>query len=1147
MEKKLVSYFSLWKKCKILLIMKLSAILMVVFTLNLTATGFGQFSFKAEGKTVREILDIIEQGSNYRFFYNDEFESAGKIMDLEVKNKNINQVLDRILESTDYKYKVFENNLIVISLKDELRARTDLQQNIVRGVVTDEEGKPLPGVSVVIKGTTRGTTSDVNGNYVLEGVTPESVIIISFIGFQTQEILVGNRAQINVTLKQMVTVLDEIVVVGYGTVKRRDLTGSVSSVRAQDLIATAPTTIQKALQGKTAGVLIASGNLVNSGTTIRVRGNRSVTATNDPLFVIDGIPSTGGMETINPTDVESIEILKDASATAIYGSRGANGVILVTTKKGEAGKVAVDYDSYFSVGYMDRFRRVFNVAEYTDYVREGGRKYIYDGNGGWQLDPTSVYSSLKPDYVEDLAMTYFSNDPYVLESLKRGWTITPTDTIWNPANLRGFDWQMAGYRNNATSTNHSISIRGGSENTKVYVSGSYMDLRDIQLQSHRKRYTLRLNLDQNLGKKMTMGGNINFGYVDWLNGKGISSIFNPLGNPFYSPDNDVTKDGDRKYGIIPNPAGEPLATNPFFDLDGIKNNNRNQRLLTNLYLTINLIKGLSYRANFGYNMNVTQNQHFASKYSTETNLGNPVAYQNFAFDHGWTFENILNYNTSFKEHTIGITAVQTNEKFIQEPVRATGSSLPMETQLWYDLGAASTQAVTSSYTQWTMMSWLGRVNYSFRDRYLLTASIRYDGSSRLAEGHKWVAFPSAALAWRISEESFMKGISVIDNMKLRIGYGITGNSAVAPYSTVGTITSSRYNWDKTAGVMGYAPSSLSNPGLSWEKTAQYNGGIDFGILKGRISGSVDVYWQKTSDLLMTRSLPTVSGFSSIVQNVGATENKGLEVSLNTVNISTSKIYWTTDVTFSTNKEKVSKLATGLPQDLVNNWFVGYPIDTYYGYIAYPRVWGCSKEDMEEMAKFNANGTNYKPGEIRLQDLNGDYKITDVDRKIIGSRMPKWSMSMANNFKYGPFDLYVFFHGSFGQMIYWNPGIQIIGRYNSIKNNYWTPTNQNTKYLKPQLDIQMPSNVSAMYYWDGDFLKITDITLGYTLPASVTEKVTIKRARVYVKVQNPYMWTKFEGIDPEGALAQTRSGGTISTYNDAPFTMRTYMFGLNVTF
>jgi TonB-linked SusC/RagA family outer membrane protein len=754
---------------------------------------------------------------------------------------------------------------------------------------------------------------------------------------------------------------------------------------------------------------------------------------------------------------------------------------------------------------------------------------------------------MERNYNEDLGMTYFSNNAYVLESLKRGWTITPTDSIWNPSNLRGFDWQMEGYRANASSMNHSISIRGGSEKTRVFVSGSYMNLHDIQLQSFRKRYTLRLNLDQDLGKRFTMGGNINFGYIDWNGGKGISTIFNPLGNPFYSPGNDVTKDGDPALGIIPNPAGEPLSTNPFFDLEGIKNQNINQRLLTNLYLTINLIKGLSYRANLGYNMNVVQNQHFASKYSTETNLGNPVAYQNFTFDHGWTFENILSYNTTIKSHTIGVTAVQTNEKFIQEPARATGSSLPLENQLWYSLGSASSQSVTSGFTQWTMMSWLGRVNYSFRDRYLLTASLRYDGSSRLAQGHKWVAFPSVALAWRISEEGFMKGITVIDNLKLRLGYGVTGNSAVAPYSTVGVITSSRYNWDKTIGAMGYAPNSLSNPNLTWEKTAQYNVGLDFGILKSRISGAVELYLQKTSDLLMTRALPTVSGFSSITQNVGETENKGLEISLHTVNISNSKIDWTTDWTFSTNKEEVSKLATGLPQDLVNNWFVGYPVDTYYGYLAYPRVWGCSKEDMDEIAKFNANGMNYKPGEIRLQDLNDDYKITDADRKIIGSRMPKWSAGMANTFRYGPFDLYVFFYGSFGQMIYWNPGVSIIGRYNSIENDYWTPSNQNTKYLKPQLDIQMPANVDAMYYWPGDFLKISDITLGYTLPKNLTEKVTIANARVYIKVQDPFIWTKFDGIDPEGAMAQTRSGGTIGTYNDAPFTMRTYMFGLNVTF
>jgi TonB-linked SusC/RagA family outer membrane protein len=1031
----------------------------------------------------------------------------------------------------------------------DIRASEDLPQKVVvTGAIVDARNNPMTGVNVLEKGTTNGVMASIDGKYSITVSSQKSILVFSFVGYEPQEVTVGTQAVVNVTLQESITGLNEVVVTGYGTSKRKDVTGSIASVKSDALMANSPTTIQRALLGKTAGVLIASGNLVNSSATIRVRGNRSVTATNDPLFVVDGIPSTGGMETLNPSDVESIEILKDASATAIYGSRGANGVIIVTTKKGQAGKVIVEYDGYYSLGYLNRFRKVFNVSEYVDYVREAGRKYTYDGNGGFAVDPTGVYGSLAPDYSEDMGMTYFTNDPYVKQSIDMAWV----DGKYDPSKLRGFDWQMAGYRDYASSQNHSISIRGGSENTKVFVSGSYMNLQDIQLQSFRKRYTLRLNLDQNLGKWMTMGGNINFGYIDWNGGKGISTIFNPLGNPFYSPPGsnglpDVTQTGDIKYGIIKNPAGEPLSTNPFFDLEGIKNQNRNQRLLTNLYLIVNPVKGLSYRANFGYNMNVTQNQHFASKYSTETNFGNPVAYQNFGFDYGWTMENILSYNKTLGSHTIGLTAVQSSEKFVQEPARATGSSLPMETQLWYSLGSASTQSATSSYTQWTMMSWLGRINYTYRDRYLLTASLRYDGSSRLATGQKWVAFPSAAIAWRLSEESFMKDISVIDNLKLRFGYGVTGNSAVAPYSTVGTTVASRYNFDKVTGYMGFAPNSLSNPNLTWEKTGQYNAGIDFSILKNRISGTIDYYYQSTYDLLMTRSLPTVSGFSSIVQNVGETLNKGLEISLNTVNIATSKFNWSTDLTFSTNKEEVTKLATGLPQDLVNNWFVGYPIDTYYGYIASPRVWGCSKEDMTELAKFNANGMNAKPGEIHLQDLNGDYKITDVDRKIIGSRMPKWSASLANTFKYGPFDLYMFLYGSFGQMIYWNPGTFIIGRYNSIKNDYWTPTNQDTKWLKPQLDIQMPANVDAMYYWDGDFLKISDITLGYTLPKILTEKAGIQNIRIYAKIQDPYMWTNFEGIDPEGSIAQTRSGGTIGTYNDAPFTMRTYMIGLNVTF
>ncbi|NLA48579.1 MAG: TonB-dependent receptor plug domain-containing protein, partial [Bacteroidales bacterium] len=364
----------------------------------------------------------------------------------------------------------------------------NLQQRAISGRVVDINNEPMAGVNVTVKDATIGVLTGTDGSYLIS-VAPGTILTFSFVGYETQEITIGNQSVINVTLSESLTGLDEVVVVGYGTVKKRDLTGSVATVRATDLMANTPTTIQSALQGKAAGVLIASGNAVNSQATIRIRGNRSISATNDPLFVIDGIPVTGGMETINPNDVESIEILKDASATAIYGSRGANGVILVTTKKGEAGKISVDYEGYASVGKIDRFRRVFNAAEYAEFVRDANRSYVYDGNGGYSLAENSLYGSEKPDYNFDLQMPYFTQDPsgYVLESLGQGWV----NGVWTPSQVRDFNWQMEGFRDETISHNHTISIRGGSENTKVYVSGSFMDLKGIQVQSYRKRYTLR--------------------------------------------------------------------------------------------------------------------------------------------------------------------------------------------------------------------------------------------------------------------------------------------------------------------------------------------------------------------------------------------------------------------------------------------------------------------------------------------------------------------------------------------------------------------------------------------------------------------------------------------------------------------------------
>jgi len=658
-----------------------------------------------------------------------------------------------------------------------------------------------------------------------------------------------------------------------------------------------------------------------------------------------------------------------------------------------------------------------------------------------------------------------------------------------------------------------------------------------------------MTLDQNLGDLFVIGGNVDFAYLNWDDGKNIPIFWNPLGTPYYSPNDDVTQDGDPAYGLIPNPAGEPLQVNSFYDIEGVKRQNKSNNLLTNFYVTVNLFKGLSYRANFGTSLYLVKEQEFYSHFSTVTALGNPRAKDSTCVERGWNFENILSYKTKISNHSIDVTFVQSNEKFMSEPTTQEGNDIPFENQLWYDLGSASSQGVTSGYTQWTMMSWLGRINYSLLDRYLITASLRYDGSSRLAEGHKWVAFPSVALGWRITQENFLRDNKIINNLKLRLGYGITGNSAVEPYSTEGLITPSRYNWGKTEGVMGYEPSTLANKSVSWEKTEQYNIGLDFAFLKGRIAGTVDLYHQHTYDLLMERGLPSVSGYKYIMDNIGETQNRGIEISFNTVNIHSSKFIWSTDITFAANREEITKLASGLDEDYRNNWYVDYPIDTYYDYVAAPVVWGFSQQDMEDMQRFRENGTRFEPGDLRLVDINGDFDITDEDRQIRGSKMPKWTISMANTFTYRAFDLYIFMYGAFGQTIYWDPGVNLGGRYNTYNVDYWTPTNTETKWIAPHVDMQMPSNISAMHYWEGDFLKISDITLGYTLPNTLTSKVRIQKLRFYVKVQNPFTFTKFEGNDPEGAIAITKTRndyGDMIPYDDAPFTMRTYMFGLNVT-
>lgn len=989
----------------------------------------------------------------------------------------------------------------------------------VTGTVTESSGAPLPGVSVLVKNTAIQSVTTLEGTFELSGVKPTDVLVFQFIGMKTEEITVGNQNIFSVIMEDDFMKLDEIVVVGYGVQKKSDVTGSLTSVKAESIMATEPVSINQALQGKVPGMMVVSASTPGSSATVRIRGNRSFSASNEPLYVMDGIPMVAGMDDINPDDVESIEVLKDASATAIYGARGANGVVLITTKKGNAdSKVTVSYNGNVGIGVIDREIELFNGAEYAEFVREAYRN---------SPSVSERYLSDTPSWEEDQKLTIFNRDPYVLESLKMAYDANGN---YDPSKIRSYNWQDLGLNSAAIQTQHSVSVTGGSKSTKVFLSGSYNKNQGIMVNNSNERYTMRFNIDQTIGKYITVGAQSTYSFNVLNPGQGIyaaAKVASPLANPY-----------DENGEIIVHPGNDPLAYSPLLDLNNKESLTKNNRISTNVYAQIQFLDGFIFKSSFGLNNNNTVAGTFQGSLTSNRKEAGAYATNSTTAVRMWTMENLLTYNKNIKDHSITVTLLQSAQKSVSEANSIAGTGLPYETQLWYDIGSASTITASSSYTQWNLLSYMGRVNYGYKSKYLLTVSARYDGSSRLAPGNKWVLFPSAAFAWRINEESFLKGNKILSNLKLRLGWGRTGNSSVSPYSTLGGLSISRYAWDNTLAV-GYYPSAMSNTSLTWETTEQSNIGIDYGFFKGRISGSVDWYQQNTFDLLMSRQLPRTSGFSSITDNIGKTRNSGIEVSLSTVNIASTNWKWSTDFTFSYNKEQIVELYNGKVDDVGNEWFIGYPVNTFYDYV-FDGVWGT---DDPEMSQFNANGHSFTPGDIKVKDLDGDYKITDKDRKILGSTYPKYNLGFSSTLNYKNFDLYVQAYGVLGSTIFYNRSIDYDGRYNTIKMDYWTPSHQDTRYLQPRQSVSDFAYEDISYYYDGDFFRINDITLGYTFDKSMTRKMKIEKLRLYLKANRPFLFTNdFPGIDPESAVGSS----SFSISSDSP-SLRTFMFGVNLTF
>ena len=997
---------------------------------------------------------------------------------------------------------------IILVLYGSFCCSTAMAQNVsVTGSVKNASGEPIPGVTILVKGTTNGTITDFNGNYSLGNVPPDGYFIFSFVGMKTQEINVAGKTKVNVVMEEQTIGLDEVVAVGYGSMRKKDVTGSVASVSRDNILANPSMNAVNAIQGKVAGVdIFSTGQKPGDAPSIRVRGNRSIKASNDPLYVVDGIPFEGNLKDVNSSDIESMEVLKDASATAIYGSRGANGVILITTRRGKLGKSEVSFNSYYGVQVNNKLD-IMNAAEFVEARREAQRN-------------VGKYNSAVPNLALDKTMFYYP-DKYVIESISAAYD---ENGNYDPTKIRSYDWVDA-ISQLGIIQDHQLSILGGNDKTKVSFSAGYFDNQGGIKGFGYNKYSIRMTIDQEINKWLKIGGSMASSFNKKNESSNVyyyASITNPL-NPF----NDEN-------GIPQLMPGGELMANAILSSQNDIIENKSNRFYGSYYTEIKLAEGLKYRLNFGPDY---QDGRTGTSYGSQgSRLGGEPTASNSTFEQfHYTLDNLLYYDKNINNiHRFGVTILHSIEGYNYESLNGAVSGLPYEYQKWYNLGTAtSITGLGSSYSQWRLNSYMARVNYSLNEKYLFTLTGRYDGSSRLADGNKYTFFPSAAFSWRIMEEPFIKKNGLFDDLKLRLGYGKTGNTSISPYETLGSLSRTTYSTGDS-GFLGYSPNLLYNPNLTWETTAQYNMGLDFSLLKNRISGTIDVYRQSTSDLLLPRQLPVASGFSSITQNIGSTRNSGVEVSLSGVIVKTAGGFtWDANVMFFANKEEITELYNGKVDDIGNKWFIGQPINTYYDY-KFDGIWQDTDEDKALMAKYNANGSSYAPGEIRIWDKNGDFKITSDDRTILGSTVPKWSGSLSSNMSYKGFDFSFFVYTRQGQKVYDDMGAQYEARYNWLNVNYWTPENHSNDFPRPVAGRQTPLNFASVCYQDGSFVKLKTVTLGYSLPKEILSKLDITKLRVYFTAQNPYMYKKTWSIDPEGLGFNVPS-------------VKTYLVGISVSF
>lgn len=1109
---------------KILRIMRITAAIVFILSMHVYAESFGQvdkINLKMNSN-IKEVFEQLEKVSNYRFVLKYDQSFLDKQVDINYTNEKFDKVLDDLLKGTGFTYKVIDRYIAIVPVGES--NDFSQQQKSVSGKVTDSSGSPLPGVSVVVKGTTNGTITDGNGNYSLTNIPENAIVQFSFVGMKGQEISVGNKSAIDVVMTEDAIGLDDVVAIGYGTMKKSDVTGTVTSLRSDNFNKGTAASLNQLMAGKAAGVrIIQNSNEPGGGISVNIRGAGSVSAGSEPLYVIDGLPiantspvvGTGKnyvtsntvrspLNSINPADIESIEILKDASATAIYGSRGANGVILITTKKGKDGSTKVNYSVDYGLQNVAKKLRLLNANEYMNVLND----LIANGGGSANEKVTEIQDG-------------------------------------------GTDWQDEIYKSNAQIQNHNLSFAGGSNKSSFFIGLNYFDQQGVVKTSGLKRYAARLNLTNAVSDKFDIGLNLSTSYTQ--------DSFAPEGNGFNEISGTIYSalNMDPTISIIDASTGRyqrsPYITvdSPLAILNGKRANASNFRTYGTIFGDYKILPGLVAKLNIGGDVQTQRRDVYVDRSTVDGLAASGSASILNGVVSNYLMEGTLTYNKNIGAHHFTFLAGSTTQRFVTNRNSLESAGFPSDATTSNNVGAGtqSTYNVNSNKLSNRLLSYLGRVNYSLKDKYLFTASFRADGSSRFGSNNRFGYFPSLASAWRINQEEFLKDVSAISNLKLKVSWGQTGNQSIADYQSFVTYVSGPDGVFDGKKNSTQEPARLPNPDLKWETTEQTNVGFEIGVLNNRISASMDYYNKRTFDMLLEKPVSTTSGYTSQLTNIGSIRNTGFEFTVNSRNI--DKMFkWNTSFNLATLKNEVISLG-GVNEILAGSAGVlgaqpaiiraGEPLYSFYGYQVIG-VWQTTDD-------FTKTTDAVHPGDLKYLDVNNDGSVNSADRVILGNGFPKLTVGLSNSFSYKRLSLDIQVEGVSGVKMFNNNLVDVYFPVNFRRNKFAVPylerwTAENPSNIYPSFITPLSQGqkiVNSYTVQDASYIRLQTVTLSYTIPKI---KGLVNSGTIYVTGQNLFTLTGYDGMDP--AVNPNGNANFRVDFNSYPLST-TFLLGVNIDF